>query len=69
MPTKPKMSEQAGSRRMGAKPHWYKFYFGECPVCGKDKSYKQRMYSKKPKDPTKRYVHMPYNQTYDGCNY
>lgn len=49
------------------KKYWYKFYIGECPVCGKDKSYKERVYGEKPKDSKERYEHIPDTQTYDGC--
>lgn len=48
-------------------PHWYRIYVGECPVCGKDKSYRERVPGKKPQDPRQRYVQLPHNQTYDHC--
>jgi hypothetical protein len=47
------------------KPHWYRMYIGECPVCGSDKSYRVRVFGRKPKDHRKRYVQL--KQTYDGC--
>ena len=49
------------------KTHWYKMHVGECPVCGRDKSYRERVYSKKPKDYKKRYVYLNDFETYDGC--
>lgn len=39
--------------------HWYRFNLGECPVCGRDQSYRERVYGRKPKDPKKRYVYLP----------
>ncbi len=49
------------------KKHWYKFFIGECPECGRDKSYKVRVCGKKPKSKKKRYVYLADNQTYDNC--
>lgn len=50
------------------KKYWIKFYHGECPVCGRDKSYRQRQYSRKPKDIRKRHVELPQSYTYDWCD-
>lgn len=50
--------------------HWYKLYYGECPVCGRDSSYKERVYEykqKKPKNLEDRIVYIPDTQTYDHC--
>lgn len=47
------------------KSHWYKIYIGECPVCGKDKSYRVRIYGKKPENSNERYVYLL--NTYDYC--
>lgn len=47
--------------------HWYRQYVGECPVCGKDKSFRVRVYGRRPKDLTKRYVRLPDVETYDHC--
>lgn len=52
---------------MTKKKYWYKYFFGECPVCGSDNTYKERMYTKKPKDRRERYVHLRDLDTYDGC--
>ncbi len=48
-------------------PHWYRQYIGECPVCGRDKSYRERVAGERPADPRDRYVHLSDRQTYDGC--
>ena len=48
--------------------YWYKFYIGECPLCGRNKGYKIRMYSKKPKSPQKRIEWISNNETYDYCD-
>ena len=50
------------------KRHWYLYFFGECPVCGCDKSYKKRMFTKKPKDRKDRIVYLNDFETYDWCN-
>lgn len=47
--------------------YWYKFHIGECPVCGRNCSYKERVYGKKPKKYTLRYISLSYEETYDGC--
>lgn len=47
--------------------YWYKMYVGECPVCGRNASYKVRMPGAKPRDASKRYVHLPETETYDHC--
>jgi hypothetical protein len=49
--------------------HWYRMYIGECPCCGRDKSYRERVYGEPPADPRDRYVHLPDTQTFDGCIY
>jgi len=48
--------------------YWYKMFVGECPVCGSDKSYRQRVYGKKPKNISDRYVFLSYKETYDYCD-
>ena len=47
--------------------HWYRIYFGECPVCGRDASYRERVYGKRPDNLEERYVWLPNEQTYDWC--
>ena len=49
------------------RPHWYRWHVGQCPVCMSDKSYRKRVYGRRPKDPRKRVVYLPDNTTYDGC--
>lgn len=47
--------------------HWYRQYIGECPICGHDASYKERVYGEKPSDDSEIYIMIPDNQTYDSC--
>lgn len=47
--------------------HWYKFFIGECPVCGSEQSYKVRQYSEKPVDIKDRYIYLDNFETYDHC--
>ena len=47
--------------------HWYKIYIGSCPVCGRDKSFRERVYSRRPKKREDRYVWLSDQETYDGC--
>lgn len=47
--------------------YWYRIYIGECPVCGRSKEYRERVYGRKPKDPMKRYIRIPDTETYDHC--
>ncbi len=49
------------------RPYWYRMHYGECPVCGKDRSYRERVYGEKPKDARKRIVYLPQTETYDHC--
>lgn len=46
------------------KPYWYKFWWRECPVCGRSDNYKERQYIPKPLKPEDRHV---YEQKYDDC--
>lgn len=50
------------------KSYWYKYYYGECPLCGRDYSYKERMYTKKPKDKKDRVVYLSDTFSYCGCD-
>lgn len=45
--------------------HWYKQHTIECPVCGRGKTYRERVYGEKPLDPEKIYR---YEQHYDWCD-
>jgi hypothetical protein len=47
--------------------HWYRMYVGECCACGRDQSYRERVYGRRPKRASGRYVHLPDSQTYDHC--
>ena len=49
------------------RPHWYRVYLGECPVCGRNKSYRERVYGRRPKNPRKRVVYLTDFETYDHC--
>lgn len=55
------------NKKRKTRPHWYRMFVGECPVCWKDASYRVRVYGKKPKDIEKRYEQLPQAQTYCGC--
>ena len=50
------------------KKYWYRIYVGECPICGRDKSYRERVYGEKPKDTKNRYVWLKEQDTYDNCD-
>ena len=47
--------------------YWYKYYIGECPICGRDHSYKERQYSPRPKNKEDRIKQLDYTETYDHC--
>jgi hypothetical protein len=47
--------------------YWYRVFVGECPVCGRDKSYRERVYGDKPIDPNEIYKQLSHQQTYDHC--
>lgn len=49
-------------------PYWYKFHMGACPICGKDKSYKERVYGQKPESERERYFYLSDTETYDYCD-
>ena len=50
-------------------PYWYRFYVGECPVCGRDKSYKERVTNEpRPEQIEDRYVTLSHMKTYDWCD-
>lgn len=53
--------------KKASKPHWYMIYVGECPVCGRDQGYRERVYGKKPKDQRKCYKQLSTSETYDHC--
>lgn len=39
--------------------YWYLLHVGECPVCARDQSYRERVYGPKPVDPGQRVRHLP----------
>jgi hypothetical protein len=47
--------------------HWYRQYVGECPVCGRDQSYRVRVEGERPERAEDRYVYLPHSVTYCGC--
>ena len=47
--------------------YWYRMYVGECPACGRDASYRERVYGSKPEKWEDRYVQLPQQKTYCGC--
>lgn len=48
--------------------HWYRIYVGECPVCGSDKGFRERVNGPKPSDRNDRVVHMSDAECYDHCD-
>lgn len=47
-----------------SKKYWYKITYVTCPVCGSGETYRERQYTKRPKDIMKRHN---YEQIYDQC--
>lgn len=47
--------------------YWIRFHWGECPVCGRDASYSERVYGAKPADPLERHKQLNQTETYDHC--
>ena len=45
---------------MKSKAHWYFFHMEECVLCGRDSTYRERRYTRKPKDPNKRFSFSQY---------
>ena len=51
------------------KPYWWKYYVGECPVCGRDASERVAIYDEpRPEKMEDRYVLIPDRETYDYCD-
>jgi len=46
-----------------SKEYYYKIYIHECPVCGRSKEYRERVYGEKPIDGSQYH----YELYYDGC--
>jgi len=53
--------------RPAIEKYWYRQFVGECPVCGRDASYRERVYGEKPKEKEETYKSIPDNETYCGC--
>ena len=49
------------------KKYWYRQYMGECPMCGRNQGWKERVYGEKPKDFTKIYIQLSESECYDHC--
>jgi DNA-binding helix-hairpin-helix protein with protein kinase domain len=49
-------------------PHWYRLHLGECPVCGRDKSYRERVAGERPENRGDRIRWIPDTETYDWCD-
>lgn len=61
------MNQTQKIKRKPHKQHWYRIHLGECPVCGSDQGYRERVYGPPPKNREDRYVYLPDTQTYDYC--
>ena len=61
------VSEFSMRRKSPNRKYWIRRYIGECPVCGRDQSWSERVYGRKPQDWRKRIVYLNDIQTYDGC--
>ena len=55
------------SKRAPLPKHWYRIYVGECPVCGRDAGYRERVMGEPPEDRADRYVWLRDTITYDYC--
>jgi ribosomal protein L37E len=53
-------------KRKKLRKHWYFIDYDECPVCGRGKAYRTRMYNPKPKLQKNR---SSWNVAYDWCDY
>jgi hypothetical protein len=52
--------------------YWVRFYYGECPACGRTQNYRERVYcdvQPKPENPRLRHVQLLDLESYDGCAY
>jgi len=48
--------------------YWYRRFIGECPVCGSNKSYRERVYGTRPENINDRTTYLPDAATYDYCD-
>ena len=49
------------------KKYWYFIWYGECPVCGAPKGYRERRYTPRPTNITERHGYLSQTETYDNC--
>jgi hypothetical protein len=49
------------------KRYWYRIHVGECPVCGRNRTFRERVYGEPPRERSQRHVYLPDCQTYCGC--
>ncbi len=61
------MAEAKAYRRKRQAPHWYRMHVGECPICGRERGYRERVQGTPPRDRRQRYRQMPDQETYCGC--
>jgi hypothetical protein len=47
--------------------YWWRYHIGECPPCGRDQSYRERMTTPRPERREDRYVCMSSSEAYCGC--
>jgi hypothetical protein len=47
--------------------YWYRFYHGNCPVCGTNHGYRERVYGRRPKSIQKRHIELTDFETFDHC--
>jgi hypothetical protein len=59
--------DQADGVRALKHSYWYCTWVGECPVCGRDMGYKERVYGERPRKELERYKFIPPIECYDGC--
>ncbi len=46
------------------KRHWYFISVFYCPLCGREREYRERRYGRKPKTTTRKFI-----QDWDGCDW
>lgn len=47
--------------------YWYKQYVGECPVCGRNQGWKEKVIGEKPNDFRKIYIQLSNSECFDHC--
>lgn len=61
------MASDPNMLRKVQEQHWYRIAIGECPVCGREAGFRERVYGPPPEDRQQRYVYLSYMTTYCGC--